>query len=129
MPFAEDSELDGQFVVMYSGNLGLCQNLDEHPGSRALLRERADIQFVMVGDGASRARLEKIARERQLHNVRFRPYQPQSELAHSLSAADLHLVPLDARVTGCLVPSKLYGILAAGVPSLVVADDRCEASR
>ncbi len=59
----------------------------------------------------------------------FRPYQPQSQLAQSLSAADLHLVPLDARVTGCLVPSKLYGILAAGVPSLVVADDRCEASR
>jgi GDP-L-fucose synthase len=46
-----------------------------------------------------------------------------------LSAADLHLVPLDPRVTGCLVPSKLYGILAAGVPALVIADERSEASR
>ena len=127
--FRQRHGLDGKFVVMYSGNLGLSQNLDELLVAADLLRERDEIQFVLVGDGASRARLEQTARDKQLNNVRFLPYQPQAELAHSLSAADLHLVPLDARVTGCIVPSKLYGILAAGVPSLVVADDRCEASR
>ena len=127
--FRQSEGLDGQFVVMYSGNMGLCQNLDNILEAATLLRDRSEIQFVLVGDGASRARLERRAHERNLTNVRFRPYQPQSQLAYSLSAADLHLVPLDARVTGCLVPSKLYGILAAGVPSLVVADDRCEASR
>jgi GDP-L-fucose synthase len=121
--------LDGQFVVMYSGNMGLCQNLDEVLEAANRLRERKDIQFVMIGDGASRARLENIARENKLQNVRFRPYQSLAELAHSLSAADLHLVPLDPRVTGCLVPSKLYGILAAGVPALVIADERSEASQ
>jgi colanic acid biosynthesis glycosyl transferase WcaI len=127
--FRRSEALDGQFVVMYSGNMGLCQNLDNILEAACLLRDRTDIQFLFVGDGVSKTRLEGRARERDLANVRFRPYQPQSQLAHSLSAADLHLVPLDARVTGCLVPSKLYGILAAGVPSLVVADDRCEASR
>lgn len=127
--FRRTENLDGQFVVMYSGNMGLCQNLDNILEAAGLLRDRSDIQFVFVGDGASRARLEGRARRRELANVRFRPYQPQSQLAHSLSSADLHLVPLDARVTGCLVPSKLYGILAAGVASLVVADERCEASR
>jgi colanic acid biosynthesis glycosyl transferase WcaI len=125
--FRRNEALDGQFVVMYSGNMGLCQNLDSILEAARLLRDRSDIQFVFVGDGVSRDRLE--SRARDLANVRFRPYQPQSQLAHSLSAADLHLVPLDARVTGCLVPSKLYGILAAGVASLVVADDRCEVSR
>jgi glycosyltransferase involved in cell wall biosynthesis len=127
--FRRSEALDGQFVVMYSGNMGLCQNLDNILEAASLLRDRSDIEFVFIGDGASRARLENRARERNLANVRFRPYQPQSQLAHSLSAADLHLVPLDARLTGCLVPSKLYGVLAAGVPSLVVADERCEASR
>jgi colanic acid biosynthesis glycosyl transferase WcaI len=127
--FRRSEALGGKFVVMYSGNMGLCQNLDNILEAAALLRDRSDIEFVFVGDGASRARLENRAWEQNLANVRFRPYQPQSQLAHSLSAADLHLVPLDARVTGCLVPSKLYGILAAGVPSLVVADERCEASR
>jgi glycosyltransferase involved in cell wall biosynthesis len=127
--FRQRENLDGKFVVMYSGNMGLCQSLDEVLDAAARLRARPDIQFLMVGDGASRGRLEEFARRRELPNVRFLPYQPQSELAQSLSAADLHLVPLDARVTGCLVPSKLYGILAAGVPSLVIADGRCEASR
>ena len=114
---------------MYSGNMGLCQNLDDVFEAAARLRDRPEIQFVMIGDGASRARLEKTRQDRQLDNVRFLPYQPQSELAQSLSAADLHLVPLDPRVTGCLVPSKLYGILAAGVPALVIAEERCEATR
>jgi nucleoside-diphosphate-sugar epimerase/glycosyltransferase involved in cell wall biosynthesis len=122
-------QLDGQFVVMYSGNMGICQNLDEVLAAAERLRIRRDVQFVMVGDGASRARLEQSSRERQLSNVRFLPYQPLATLAHSLSAADLHLVPLDARVTGRVVPSKLYGILAAGAPALVVADERSEASR
>lgn len=122
-------QLDGQFVVMYSGNIGLCQNLDEVLAAAERLRIRRDVQFVMVGDGASRARLEQSSRERQLSNVRFLPYQPLATLAHSLSAANLHLVPLDARVTGRVVPSKLYGILAAGTPALVVADEWSEASR
>src|SRR5262249_25027190 len=111
------------------GNMGLCQNLDEILVTADLLKEQENIEFVMIGDGASKARLEACARDRGLKNVRFLPYQPLAELAHSLSAADLQLVPLDPRVTGCLVPSKLYGILAAGVPALVIADERSEASR
>jgi glycosyltransferase involved in cell wall biosynthesis len=127
--FRRREQLDGYFVVMYSGNMGLCQSLDDVLEAADRIRGRRDILFLLVGDGASRPRLEQLARTRGLENVRFLPYQPHSDLAHSLSAADLHLVPLDARVTGCLVPSKLYGILAAGVPSLVIADERCEASR
>jgi len=114
---------------MYSGNMGLCQALDQVVEAADCLRHRTDVSIVMVGDGASRARLEQAARDRQLTNIRFLPYQPHADLAISLSAADLQLVPLDARVTGCLVPSKLYGILAAGVPALVIADARSEAAR
>jgi glycosyltransferase involved in cell wall biosynthesis len=127
--FRQRQNLGGQFVVMYSGNMGLCQSLDDVLDAAARLRARSEILFLMVGDGASRPRLEYFVRRHELTNVRFLPYQPQSDLASSLSAADLHLVPLDARVTGCLVPSKLYGILAAGVPALVIADRRCETSR
>lgn len=127
--FRRHERLEDRFVVMYSGNLGLCQNLDEVMEAADRLRDRRDVEFVFVGDGASRPRLEKTARERNLSNVRFLPYQPQTELAHSLSAADVQLVPLDPRVTGCLVPSKLYGVLAAGIPAIVVADERSEAAR
>lgn len=127
--FRRREQLDGSFVVMHSGNMGLCQSLDDLLEAADLLRERREIQFVLVGNGASRPNLEETARRRNLQNVRFLPYQPKSELAQSLSAADLHVVLLDSRVTGCLVPSKLYGILAAGVPALVSADEHCETSR
>jgi colanic acid biosynthesis glycosyl transferase WcaI len=126
--FRRREQLDGRFVVMYSGNMGLCQNLEEILDAAQRLRDRSDIEFVMIGDGALRSRLETIAADLQLSNVRFRPYQPLADLAHSLSAADVHLVPVDPRVTGCVVPCKLYGILAAGVPALVVAEERSEAS-
>ena len=56
--FRLSESLDGQFVVMYSGNMGLCQNLDNILEAATLLRDRFDIQFVFVGDGASRARLQ-----------------------------------------------------------------------
>ncbi|MBI3865247.1 MAG: glycosyltransferase family 4 protein [Planctomycetia bacterium] len=128
-PFRNREQLADRFVVMYSGNLGLCQNLDEVLKAAELLQGRTDVAFVLIGDGASRVRLQQTALQRGLFNVRFLPYQPVAELASSLSAADLHLVPLDPRVTGLIVPCKLYGILAAGVPALVVADERSETSR
>ncbi len=63
---------------------------------------------------------------RRLTNVRFLPYQPKSELSTSISAADLHLVPLDPCVASCLMPSKLYGVLASGTAVLAVAPENCE---
>ena len=61
-----------------------------------------------------------------LKNILFCDYQPLEELSHSLSAADLHLVPLTAELSRCLMPSKLYGILAAGRPYLTNAPETSE---
>ncbi len=118
--------LDGEFVVMYSGNLGLSQRLEDVLEAAHRLRRRADILFLLVGDGAARQPLEDAAARRGLANVRFLGYEPKSELSHSLSAADLHLVPVDPRVASCLMPSKLYGILAVGRPLLAIAPEDCE---
>ena len=118
--------LDGQFVVMYSGNLGLCQRLEDVVLAADRLRDRQDIVFTIVGDGASRPGLEQAIARLDLRNIQLLPYQPKDRLADSLSAADLHLVPLDPRVTDYLMPSKLYGILATGTPLLAVARANCE---
>jgi glycosyltransferase involved in cell wall biosynthesis len=118
--------LDGKFVVMYSGNLGLCQGLENVLLAAEELRDRDNIAFVLVGDGASKPMLVESARQRDLQNVHFFDYQPASFLAHSLSAADLHLVPIDRRVSRFLMPSKLYGALASGTPVLTVAPEESE---
>lgn len=127
--FLSRNELDGKFIAMYSGNLGLTQRLEEFVEAAALLRDETDIEFVFIGRGAQRHALEEQAADLKLQNIRFLDYQPLSELAHSLSAADLHLVPLTKELSQCLMPSKLYGILAAGRPFLTNAPEESELHR
>jgi glycosyltransferase involved in cell wall biosynthesis len=119
--FRRRHNLLGQFVVMYSGNLGLTQRLEQFLAAAQLLTDQRQIQFVFVGNGSQRTQLERSARDRLLSNVQFLDYQPMSELSDSLSAANLHLIPLTAELNRCLMPSKLYGILAAGRPFLTNA--------
>lgn len=118
--------LGEKFVVMYSGNLGLTQRLEDVLQAAKLLADEPRIHFAFVGKGSQEMPLKKLAEEVGLRNLSFFDYQPQSELAHSLSSADLHLVPLTAGLAKCLMPSKLYGILAAGRPCLTNAPPETE---
>jgi glycosyltransferase involved in cell wall biosynthesis len=114
---------------MYSGNLGLSQGLETVLDAAARLRSDRRIRFVFIGDGARRRLLEARARDLGLENLRFEPYRPRESLAESLSAADLHLIPLARDAAGCLVPSKVYGILAAGRPFVAIMDPAAEVAR
>jgi len=127
--FRQELGVADKFVVMYSGNLGLCQDLDTVLRAAAQLRDHKQIVFLLVGDGAHKPRLLRMAAELCLQNVRFVDYQPQSRLAESLSAADVHLVPVDARVSRYLMPSKLYGILASGTPLIAATPHDSELAR
>jgi glycosyltransferase involved in cell wall biosynthesis len=117
------------FVVMYSGNLGLSQQLETVLEAADLLREDTRIVFLLVGEGARKNWLKEKARNLKLTNVEFLSYQPKERLAESLSAADLHLIPLLKAATGAIVPSKIYGILAVGRPFVAMTADSAEAAR
>ncbi len=121
--------MQDKFIVMYSGNMGLSQPLDLVLRAAAALRDRPEIQFLLVGDGVARQRLQVLAGQMELSNVRFLPYQPREDLARSLSAADLHVVAVDPRVYRLLMPCKLYAILASGTPAVVIAPPESELSR
>lgn len=124
--FREELGLQDQFVVMHSGNLGYCQRLENLLEAAERLKDRTEIVIVLVGDGAFRRELEVTAAKKGLTNVRFVDYQPASRLSESLSAADLHIVSVDPRVVGYLMPSKLYGVLASGTPLIAIAPNYCE---
>jgi colanic acid biosynthesis glycosyl transferase WcaI len=127
--FRISNGLEEKFVVMYSGNLGLTQRLEEFLLAAELLQDLPRVVFVFVGQGSQRESLVNLVRQKNLTNVRFFDYQPKSELAQSLNAADLHLVPLTRELSQCLMPSKLYGILAAGRPYLTNAPADSELAR
>lgn len=107
----------GKFVVMFAGNLGFVQGLETIIEAAALLRDRRDIEFVLVGDGAARPRLTALAAEKDLSNVRFLGYHPQEEMPAFLSAADVLLVHLRAsEIADHAIPTKILSYLAAGRP-------------
>lgn len=122
-------QLAGRFIVMHSGNMGLSQQLDTLLDAANRLRSYSQIQFLLVGDGANRAALENRASSLELTNLEFHGYQPKSALAHSLSAADVHIISTHPDAIACLMPSKLYGILASGTPVIAVVPEDSELAR
>lgn len=117
---------DDKFVVMYSGNLGMSQPWQMLLDSIGLLRDEPALKFALIGGGAAETMLRQALRQQGLAEVEMLPYQPKAELATSLSAADVHLVFLDQRIAHCLMPSKIYGVLASGTAALVVAPSTSE---
>jgi glycosyltransferase involved in cell wall biosynthesis len=114
--------LHGKFVVGYSGNLGRAHEGDTILGAAKALKSRADIGFLMIGGGYKMEQLRAAAVESGLQNVIFLPYRARDELADSMAAADVHIVSLLPTMESFIVPSKIYGILAAGRPVIFVGD-------
>src|SRR5574337_885026 len=125
-PWSVAEGLADRFVVMHSGNIGLSQNLDILLDAADRLRSHTDVVMAVVGDGAKREVLEARARSQGLANVRFLPYQPKERLTESFAAADVFIISLKKGLAGYIVPSKLYGILAAGRPYVAAVEDDCE---
>lgn len=124
--FTRAHDLGDRFVLMHSGNIGLSQNLDVLIEAASRLASRERIVIAIVGDGARREALEREAARRSLANVRFFPYQPKARLHESFAAADAFLVSLKAGLEGYIVPSKVYGVLAAGRPYVAAVDPSSE---
>ncbi len=114
------------FVVLYSGNLGLAHEFETVLDAAEKLRERADIIFAFVGAGPRLEELRSAAHSRGLSRFEFLSTVPRERLPESLTAGDLHLITLRPRLAGLLVPSKLYGALAAGRPVLYAGPADCE---
>jgi colanic acid biosynthesis glycosyl transferase WcaI len=117
-----DWDLAGKFVVGYSGNMGRAHDFRTLLETAELVAHTSEIVFLLIGDGAQRPWIIRQAETRGLKNVVLKPYQPKSLLALSLSVPDVHLVSLHPELEGLIVPSKFYGIAAAGRPTLYVGD-------
>jgi colanic acid biosynthesis glycosyl transferase WcaI len=129
-PFRAQQGLSDKFVVMYSGNLGLA-----HPfaailaAAESLQSSHPEITFVFVGHGPRLPWVKDQVERRRLTNVRFLAPQPLEALADSLSAADVHLASMLENLCGLVVPSKVYGILAAGRPCVFLGPRESEAAQ
>ncbi len=116
---------DFRFVLLHAGNLGF------YGAWETLLTAAGELQhdgvgLVFVGDGAQRSRLQELAAGNP--GVRFLPFFPSNKVSSVLAAADAHVITIKRGLEGVVVPSKMYGILAAGRPIVAVAPTETDAA-
>ena len=112
--------MDNKFVAAYVGTHGLAHGLDTILAAAEILREHKDIVFLMVGDGAERARLLQQVSERNLTNVIMQSQQPKNMMPAIWSITDVSLVllkKLDLFKT--VIPSKIFESMAMSVPIIL----------
>jgi len=113
--FAKEHSLVEPFVVLYSGNMGRCHDIDTIFEAAYQLKDEP-ILFVCIGGGAKRASLIQRVAKNKLENFQFLSYQDKSVLPYSLTASDLSLVSVAEGMESLVAPSKLYPAMAAGRP-------------
>ena len=128
-PWAREHGLADKFVVMHSGNVGHAQNLDALIRSATFLRDLVDLRIAIIGAGARHADMVALTERLDAESVVFAPYQPREVLSQSLSTASVHVVGLARGLSGYVVPSRVYGIMAAGRPVIVAAEDQSETAQ
>jgi colanic acid biosynthesis glycosyl transferase WcaI len=129
-PLREAWQLVGKFVVGYSGNLGRAHEFETMLAAAARLRNEPRIVFLMIGGGKHFEAMAAEIKARGLEDAfRFRAYQERAMLPHSLTVSDVHWLSLDRRLEGLIVPSKFYGIAAAGRPIVMIGDEQGEIGR
>lgn len=120
-PLRREWGLEDRFVVGYSGNLGRAHEFDTVLAAAEHFRSDQFVCFLFIGGGKKFDELARAVRERGLnHLFRFFPYQERKVLKLSLGVPDIHLISLRPELEGLIVPSKFYGIAAAGRPILAI---------
>ena len=129
--FRNRFDLDGKFVIMYSGNIGLYYDLEGlfrviESVRNVKTRDGRDVVFAFVGEGSILGKLKDYQQTHQMENVVFIPYQEKERLIYSLNAADVHWCVNAKGIKGVSCPSKFYGIAAVGKPVLAVLEKETE---
>ena len=109
-----------ELVLLYSGNLGLAHDLETIQGAMLQLRNNPRFRFIFSGTGGKRAQLAAYCESHGIGNVELRPFVDRDKLSEGLAVGDIGLVTQTEVTCGALVPSKVYGILAAGRPLLYI---------
>ncbi len=125
--FKEKYGLRDKFIIMYSGNIGLYYDLLEIQKIIAKFDGEEDVVFAFVGQGSVLEAMKAYSREHDQKNIVYIPYQNKEDLVYSLNAGDVHFVVNSKGIKGVSVPSKIYGVMAAGKPVLGILEEGTEA--
>jgi colanic acid biosynthesis glycosyl transferase WcaI len=129
LDFRAEHGLEGKFVVVHSGNMGVKQGLEVMLEAAAKLRDMKHIVFLLVGSGARQSSLEAHAAALQLDNLRFLPLQQEQKFMSMLAATDLALITQQRTVSDIAFPSKTVTLFSAGCPVVASVNANSEVAR
>jgi len=121
--FIRENNLQGKFIVMYSGNMGKAYQLEPLVYVAEYFKDNNEIVFVIMGDGWKKEILQQLIAEKKLTNCMLLPYQPNELFMHSLSAFHVGVVSLAQVLEKVAIPSKTYNLLAAKRPVLCIGSE------
>ena len=124
--FIKNNQLEGKFIVGYSGNLGKTHPVEKIIEIAEFLQNTNDIQFLIIGEGEKKLMLEKIQAQKKLPNLKILDFQATKLFPHVLAAMDIGVVTLEINATDLSVPSKTFDLMSAGKPILSIASNDSE---
>lgn len=128
-PFRERNGIGQRFMVVHAGNMGVKQGLEVVIGAAEMSTAIQEMSFLLVGDGATRPRLEQLARDKGLGNVMFLPLQERESFYDLMATTDLALVTQQRVVADIVFPSKVISLLASGRPIVASLNTNSEVAR
>ena len=125
-PFIKEHDLEGKFIVLYSGNLGSTHRVEVLID---VAQKVKDAIFLIVGQGTKKELIAERIKKEHCENVIQLPRQPMERLSEVLSAADIAVVTLDTNASQMSVPSKTFNLMAVGAPIMGIASPESELGR
>ena len=125
-PFVLKHELQNKFIVQYSGNMGLWNDMQSL--GKMVNNNKEDIHFMFIGGGMRKNELMETLDNPKADNILFFPFLSNTLYSESVSACHIAIVSLNKGLEGMAIPSKIMGIMAAGIPVLAMVPKESEIS-
>lgn len=127
--FIKRNDLEGKFVINYSGNIGQSVKIEIFIQLAETLKDISDIQLMIAGRGSKMDILKTMVIEKDVRNISVIDFQPTDMFKYSLACTSLGIVIVDDNFADVSIPSKIYNLLAAGVPILAITPIDSEVAR
>ncbi len=114
--YRKDFGLENKFVFLFAGVIGPSQNLDLIIEAANRLKDYSEICFLFVGDGTEKEKLKRMKEAYGLKNIIFQPFVSKEAYPRLVRDSDVGLICLSSMNKTPVVPGKLLGYMAAGIP-------------
>lgn len=122
--FVAEYGLTNKFLVQYSGNMGLWNEM--RTIGKVVNNSPEGVTFIFIGGGIRKEEMIREFKNEQPENVILLPFVQENKFNESLNASHVHLVTMKENLEGMAVPCKIYGILAAGKPVIGMVPENSE---